>query len=175
VGRRTGRNGVRKGWQGAAESAERDKTGLGYVLARYRRCWCDRLRLADFEASTRSDGVEMSRPNCRGGLNTAALIASEISLVALRRGLPLFKRPGVIRRAFSRDPFRNWFRLIGAAPGPGASCQTASGVAKMVFTQRGIRSICLGFSEQKKLRRKPQFFLAEKDPGHVLHVPRMTR
>lgn len=44
---------------GRGGSAVRDKTVLEYVLARYRRCRRDRPSLAGFEASTRSDGVEM--------------------------------------------------------------------------------------------------------------------
>jgi hypothetical protein len=51
-GRRAGRSGVREGGRARLESAVRDKMALGYVLARYRRCWRERPSLAGFKAFT---------------------------------------------------------------------------------------------------------------------------
>jgi hypothetical protein len=41
-----------KGGRARLEGAVRDKMALGYVLARYRRCWRDSSSLAGFEAFT---------------------------------------------------------------------------------------------------------------------------
>jgi hypothetical protein len=51
-GRRAGGAESREGGRARLESAVRDKMALGYVLARYRRCWRDRPSLAGFEAFT---------------------------------------------------------------------------------------------------------------------------
>jgi hypothetical protein len=50
-GGQEGRKSV-KGGRARLESAVRDKMALGYVLARYRRCWRDRPSPAGFEAFT---------------------------------------------------------------------------------------------------------------------------